>query len=110
MVTASAVPAVMEAAGKAIDALLATAVKAHGSKFAGRKASELEYPNGFVRAKGESASSGIPFADLLRAGNLRSVSGLEVFPQPARRAQPDRRRRRHGHRHEPVRRNFVRSA
>src|SRR6202165_5516625 len=61
-VTASAVPAVMEAAGKAIDALLATAAKAPGSKFAGRKASELEYANGFVHAKGESASSGIPFA------------------------------------------------
>jgi xanthine dehydrogenase YagR molybdenum-binding subunit len=66
----------MEAAGKAIDALLAMAAKAPSSKFAGRKASELEYTNGFVHAKGESASSGIPFADLLRAGNLRSVSGL----------------------------------
>ena len=75
MVTASAVPAVFEAAGKAIDALLATAVKTTGSKFAGRKTSELEYTNGFVRAKGESASIGIPFADLLRMGNLRAVSG-----------------------------------
>src|ERR1700687_4086597 len=75
-VTASAVPAVMEAAGKAIDALLATAAKAPGSKFAGRKASELEYANGFVHAKGQSASSGIPFADFLRMSNLRAVSGL----------------------------------
>jgi xanthine dehydrogenase YagR molybdenum-binding subunit len=75
-VTASAVPAVMEAAGKAIDALLATAAKAPASKFAGRKASELEYANGFVHAKGESASSGIPFADFLRMSNLRAVSGL----------------------------------
>ena len=76
MVTASAVPAVMEATGKVIDALLATAAKAHGSKLDGRKASELEYTNGFVHAKGESVSSGISFADLLRAGNLRSVSGV----------------------------------
>jgi xanthine dehydrogenase YagR molybdenum-binding subunit len=76
MVTASAVPAVTEAAGKAIDALLATAAKAPGSKFAGRKASKLQFTNGLVRAKGESASSGIPFADLLRMGNLRAVSGL----------------------------------
>ena len=75
MVTASAVHAVTEAAAKAIDALLATAAKAHGSKFAGRKASELEYTNAMVHAKGESASSGMPFADLLRAGNLQSVSG-----------------------------------
>jgi xanthine dehydrogenase YagR molybdenum-binding subunit len=76
MVTASAVHAVTEAAGKAVDALLATAAKASGSKFAGRKASELEYTSGFVHAKGESASSGMQFADLLRAGNLQSVSGV----------------------------------
>ncbi|HWZ71038.1 MAG TPA: xanthine dehydrogenase family protein molybdopterin-binding subunit [Casimicrobiaceae bacterium] len=76
MVTASAVPAVLEAAGKAIDALLATAVQAQGSKFAGRKASELEYANGLVHPKGEPASSGISFADFLRMGNLRAVSGL----------------------------------
>src|SRR5205823_5821068 len=50
--------------------------KAHGSKLDGRKASDLEYTNGFVYAKGESASSGISFANLLRVGNLRSVSGL----------------------------------
>src|SRR6202171_5180474 len=75
MVTASAVPAVMGAAGKAIDALLATAAKAPGSKFAGRKASELDYTNGRVHAKGEAASSGIPYAEFLRMGNLRAVSG-----------------------------------
>jgi xanthine dehydrogenase YagR molybdenum-binding subunit len=76
MVTASAVPAVLEAVGKAIDALLATAAKAPGSKFAGRKASELEYTNGRVHPKGEAASSGIPYPDFLRMGNLRAVSGL----------------------------------
>jgi xanthine dehydrogenase YagR molybdenum-binding subunit len=76
MVTASAVPAVLEAVGNAIDALLATAAKAPGSKFAGRKASELEYTNGRVHPKGEAASSGIPYPDFLRMGNLRAVSGL----------------------------------
>ena len=76
MVTASAVPAVHEAAGNAIDTLLATATKAPGSKFAGRKASQLEYTNGLVHPKGEPAASGIPFADFLQMGNLRAVSGL----------------------------------
>jgi xanthine dehydrogenase YagR molybdenum-binding subunit len=76
MVTASAVHAVTEAAANAVGALLATAAKASGSKFAGRKASELEYTSGMVHAKGESVSSGMPFADLLRAGNLQSVSGV----------------------------------
>src|SRR3984893_17676068 len=59
MVTASAVPAVLEAAGKAIDALLATAAKAPGSKFTGRKASELEYTNGRVHPKGEVSKAGV---------------------------------------------------
>jgi xanthine dehydrogenase YagR molybdenum-binding subunit len=76
MVTASAVPAVLEAAGKAIDALLATAAKAPGSKFPGRKASELQYTNGFVHAKGAPVSGGVPYADFLQMGNLRAVSGL----------------------------------
>ena len=56
--------------------MLALAAKAPGSKFAGRKASDLEYTNGRVHAKGEPASSGIAFEDFLRMGNLRAVSGL----------------------------------
>jgi xanthine dehydrogenase YagR molybdenum-binding subunit len=76
VVTASAVPAILEAVEKAIDVLLATAAKAPGSKFAGRNASELEYTNGRVHPKGEAASGGVPYADFLRMGNLRAVSGL----------------------------------
>jgi xanthine dehydrogenase YagR molybdenum-binding subunit len=75
MVTASVVPAVMEATGKAIDSLLATAVSAPGSKFAGRNASDLEYTSGRVHPKGEPATSGIAYQDFLRIGNLRAVSG-----------------------------------
>jgi xanthine dehydrogenase YagR molybdenum-binding subunit len=75
MVTASVVPAVMEATGKAIDSLLATAVSAPGSEFAGRKASDLEYTSGRVHPKGEPATSGIAYQDFLRIGNLRAVSG-----------------------------------
>ncbi len=73
--TAAVVPAVLEAAGKAIDALLALASNAPGSKLAGRKASDLEYTNGRVHPTGEPASSGIAFENLLRLRNLRAVSG-----------------------------------
>jgi xanthine dehydrogenase YagR molybdenum-binding subunit len=76
MVTAAAVPAVLEAAGKAIDSLLALAADTPGSKLAGRKASDLAYTNGRVHAKAEPASSGVAFEDLMRMGNLREVSGL----------------------------------
>jgi xanthine dehydrogenase YagR molybdenum-binding subunit len=74
--TAAVVPAVLEAAGKAIDALLALASTAPGSKFTGRKAGALDYTNGRVHAKGESAAGGIAFEEFLRLGDLRSVSGL----------------------------------
>jgi xanthine dehydrogenase YagR molybdenum-binding subunit len=74
--TAAVVPAVLEAAGKAIEALLDLASTAPGSKYAGRKAPDLEYTNGRVHPKGEPATSGIAFEDILRLGNLGAVSGL----------------------------------
>jgi xanthine dehydrogenase YagR molybdenum-binding subunit len=74
--TAALVPAVLEAAEKAIDSLLALAANAPGSRFAGRKASDLEYTRGRVHPKGGPASSGIAFEDFLRRGNLRALSGL----------------------------------
>jgi xanthine dehydrogenase YagR molybdenum-binding subunit len=75
MATASVVPAVLEAAGKGIDSLLATAVSAPGSKFAGRKAADLEYTSGRVHPKGEPATGGIPYQDFLRMANQQAVSG-----------------------------------
>jgi xanthine dehydrogenase YagR molybdenum-binding subunit len=76
MVTAAAVPAVIEAAGKATESLLALAAKGPGSQFAGAKASELQYTSGRVHRKGEPASNGTGFDDVLRMGNLRAVSGV----------------------------------
>src|SRR5258706_8526602 len=76
MVTASAVPAVLEAVGKAIDALLAAAPAVPGSKFGARKPPELAYANRLVHSKGEPASNGIPFEAFLRMGNVHAVSGV----------------------------------
>jgi xanthine dehydrogenase YagR molybdenum-binding subunit len=72
--TAAVVPAVLEAAGKAIDALLGLACNARHSKFGGRKASDYAY--GLVHLKGEPASTGIAFEEFLRIGSVRAVSGL----------------------------------
>lgn len=63
--TAGVVPAVLDAAGKAIDALLASAPNA-----------ELQYTSGRVHRRGEPASRGIAFGDFLRTRSLRAVSGL----------------------------------
>jgi xanthine dehydrogenase YagR molybdenum-binding subunit len=73
--TAGIVPAVLQAAGKAIDALLAAVVTAPHSNLAGRKASDIEYTNGRVHLKGEPAASGTPYQDLLRMAHQHSVSG-----------------------------------
>ncbi len=62
---AAVVPAVFEAAGRAVDALLALA----------GKASDLEYTNGRVHSRGEPAASGAAFEDFLRLGSVRAVSG-----------------------------------
>src|SRR5258705_2385453 len=73
--TAAVVPAVLKAAGKAVDSLLALASSARDSKFAGSNASDLEYTNGRVHTKGKPASSGIAFEDILRLGSVNAVSG-----------------------------------
>src|SRR6266853_3269437 len=62
--TAAVVPAVIEAAGKAIERLLALAPDEN-----------LEYTSGRVHREGEPAASGIAFDDFLRKANVRSASG-----------------------------------
>ncbi len=75
MATASAIPAVMEAAEKAVASLLSAATMAP-SKFAGMNPSDLAYSHGRVHPKQEPAANGVPFEEFLRLGNLQSVSGL----------------------------------
>jgi xanthine dehydrogenase YagR molybdenum-binding subunit len=76
MATASIIPAVIEAADKAIVALLQVAAKTPGSPFEKHKSKELSFDGGrvSVNAEGES-SNGTPFADLLKRAVLRTVSG-----------------------------------
>jgi xanthine dehydrogenase YagR molybdenum-binding subunit len=76
MATASVVPAVLQAADKAIAALLGVATKTPGSRFEKRKPEELALAAERVLAKDDGdASTGVPFADLLKRADLRLVSG-----------------------------------
>jgi xanthine dehydrogenase YagR molybdenum-binding subunit len=74
--TASLVPAVSKGAGKLIESLLSVARKIPKSKFADQKSTDLAFTNGRVHKKNEAPSTGVPFAELLKQGNLRAVSGV----------------------------------
>jgi xanthine dehydrogenase YagR molybdenum-binding subunit len=73
MATASVIPAVMEAAGKAAKELIGVAIKTPGSKLQGRDAKTLEVAGGFVRET--SGKDAVPIPELLRLAKLRSVGG-----------------------------------
>jgi xanthine dehydrogenase YagR molybdenum-binding subunit len=75
MATASVIPAVSEAASKAIKSLLTLATKTSGSPFENRKPDDLAFENGRVFLKSNGAASGVPFADVLKRANVRLVSG-----------------------------------
>ena len=75
MVTGSVVPAVLAAADNAIAALLTLATTTPGTQFEKRKPDELGFEGGRVFVKADGAAKGVSFADLLRRGNLRLLTG-----------------------------------
>lgn len=75
MATASVIPAVSEAASKAIESLLALATKTPGSPFENRKPDDLAFETGRVFLKTNGSGSGVPFADVLKRANVHLVSG-----------------------------------
>jgi xanthine dehydrogenase YagR molybdenum-binding subunit len=75
MATGSLVPAVFEAAEKAIESLLSSATKTAGSPFENRKPADLVFEGGRVFVKADGSAGAVPFADLLRRANLRLVTG-----------------------------------
>jgi xanthine dehydrogenase YagR molybdenum-binding subunit len=75
MATASVIPAVSEAASKAIESLLTLATRTPGSPFENRKPGDLAFENGRVFLKSNGAAGGVPSADVLKRANVRLVSG-----------------------------------
>jgi len=72
--TASVTPAVLEAAQKAGKSLLGAAADAANGPFKGKKAEDLEFIDGNVRIKGQSAGA-VPLSEVLRIANVKAVSG-----------------------------------
>jgi xanthine dehydrogenase YagR molybdenum-binding subunit len=75
LATGSIVPAVYRAAEQAISSLLTVAATTPGSPFQGRDRGDLSFEGGKVFVKAEGPAKGTAFADLLRTGNLRLVTG-----------------------------------
>ena len=72
--TATVIPAVADAAVAAKKIVLGLAVKTKGSPFLGADAGTLEMSSGCVHAKGQAASSGMPFGQLLKLANVAAAT------------------------------------
>jgi xanthine dehydrogenase YagR molybdenum-binding subunit len=73
MVTASLVPAVLEAAKNAIQKVQFAATAA--SLFSGQSADNLVFSNGRIHRKDQSPANGVPYEQILQTANINSLSG-----------------------------------
>jgi xanthine dehydrogenase YagR molybdenum-binding subunit len=73
--TASVIPAVIEAIDKAQQILFLTAGQGKDPGLAGQKPEAMALTNGCVHLKDRSPHSGVPFDQILAAGNIRAASG-----------------------------------
>jgi xanthine dehydrogenase YagR molybdenum-binding subunit len=74
MVTASVIPAVLEATRAAMKAAIGIATSDDAGPFAGLKASDLEFKAGSIFRK-KGSSDGVPFERVLESGSVALVSG-----------------------------------
>jgi xanthine dehydrogenase YagR molybdenum-binding subunit len=75
MATGSLVPAVFDAADKAIASLVMNATKWPESPFAKKKPADLKFEHGKLFVKAEGPAGGKTFAELLKIGKASIVSG-----------------------------------
>ena len=75
MATASLVPAVFQAADKAVEKLKEIAATAKGTPFEGKKPEELAYTQGMVHLKEADFKGGTPFGAILAKANIRAATG-----------------------------------
>jgi xanthine dehydrogenase YagR molybdenum-binding subunit len=73
--TSTLLPAVIDAVNAAVKVVLSVASSTKGSPFQGKETGSLTMTEGRVHAKGQPASSGVPFDQILRMANLASANG-----------------------------------
>jgi xanthine dehydrogenase YagR molybdenum-binding subunit len=75
LATSSVIPAVLAAAGNAMEALLKIATSTPGAPFEHRKPDDLAFEEGRVFVKADGPARGVPFAEVLRQANLGFAAG-----------------------------------
>ena len=75
MVTASLVPAVLEASKKAVNQLKQIAISLPKTPFSGKQAEDLVFSNGRLHIKDQSPDDGTPFDQILKTANMNSAVG-----------------------------------
>jgi xanthine dehydrogenase YagR molybdenum-binding subunit len=74
-VTASVIPAVLDAVDKARQTLFTIATSGPDAAFHNQKADALVLANGRVHLKSADASTGVPFGDILSKASIRAAAG-----------------------------------
>ncbi len=74
MVTASVIPAVLQAARVAMKSAISLATSGPGAPFAGREADDLEFSGGRIFPK-DGSDAGVPFERVLESASVALVSG-----------------------------------
>ncbi len=74
-VTASVIPAVLDAVRAAVAIVTARAAALSESPFSGAKAGSLAFGAGRVHRKSEPPQSGVPFSDILKMARMHAASG-----------------------------------
>jgi xanthine dehydrogenase YagR molybdenum-binding subunit len=68
-------PSIVDAVDAAVKNLLTAATQTKGSPFHGKEIADLALSSGRIHVKGQMASSGLPFGDVLRMANLAGARG-----------------------------------
>ena len=75
LVTSSVIPAISQAAQRAMQSAVTIATSGDRAHFAGKKAEELGFTNGRVHLKDKAPETGVDYAEVLKRANVNAASG-----------------------------------
>ncbi len=75
LVTSSVIPAISQAAQRAMQSALMMATSGDQAHFAGKKAEELGFTNGRVHLKDKAPETGVDYAEVLKRANVSAATG-----------------------------------